>query len=208
MTNRRLIKVCGMREAENIREVDALGIDLMGFILWPRSPRFVEAVPAALPDHAARTGVFVDADYDEIVTQADRFGLHYVQLHGNEDETLCRALSKAGLEVIKAFQLADENDLKSLPLHLYAPHCRFFLFDCKSSHYGGSGKQYDWQILHAYNGPTPFFLSGGLNEQSAEALRAFDHPFLAGYDLNSCFESAPAVKNAAQIKRFLDILHH
>ena len=58
-----IIKVCGMCEAENIRDVEALeGIDMLGFIFYPKSPRYIYELPAYLPIHAKRVGVFVNAD--------------------------------------------------------------------------------------------------------------------------------------------------
>ena len=54
--------------------------------------------------------------------------------------------------------------------------CNLFLFDTKCEQYGGSGNQFDWNILHTYNGQVPFLLSGGINSHSANALKAFDHP--------------------------------
>ncbi len=70
----------------------------------------------------------------------------------------------------------------------------FFLFDTKCEQYGGSGNQFDWSILDMYNGDVPFLLSGGINSYSANALKEFKHPLLAGYDLNSRFEAKPGRK--------------
>ena len=79
-----IIKVCGMREAENIREVEQCSIDWMGFIFWPKSSRFVSQVPAYLPEHCQRVGVFVDASIGDIMSAVDSFALNYIQLHGQE----------------------------------------------------------------------------------------------------------------------------
>ena len=84
MSNCKFIKVCGMREAENIREVEALGIDLMGFIFWPRSSRYVNERPAYLPTKCKRVGVFVDEDTETIKKKADDYALDFIQLHGHE----------------------------------------------------------------------------------------------------------------------------
>ena len=85
MINGKIIKVCGMRKAENIQDVESIeGIDMLGFIFYPKSPRCVYELPAYLPIHARRVGVFVNEDKQIISMYADRFGLNYVQLHGNE----------------------------------------------------------------------------------------------------------------------------
>ena len=88
----------------------------------------------------------------------------------------------------------------------YEKYCNYFLFDTKCQQYGGSGNQFDWSILHAYNGNVPFLLSGGINPYSAKALREFHHPRLAGYDLNSRFETKPGRKDTERIRLFLNEL--
>ena len=80
MINGKIIKVCGMREAQNIRDVESLQrVDMMGFIFYPKSPRYIYELPAYLPVHARRVGVFVNEDKDVITMYADRFGLEYIQ---------------------------------------------------------------------------------------------------------------------------------
>ena len=88
----------------------------------------------------------------------------------------------------------------------YEKACNLFLFDTKCEQYGGSGNQFDWNILHTYNGQVPFLLSGGINSHSANALKAFNHPRLAGYDLNSRFELKPGEKDPERIRMFLNEL--
>ena len=76
MINGKIIKVCGMREAENIQDVESIeGIDMLGFIFYPKSPRCVYELPAYLPTHARRVGVFVNEDKQVVSMYADRFGL-------------------------------------------------------------------------------------------------------------------------------------
>ena len=197
----KLIKVCGMRDAENIREVEALGIDLMGFIFYQKSPRNVEVIPRYLPSAAARTGVFVNEDKAFILEKAGLMGLSHVQLHGAESPQLCSDLRAEGLKVMKAFSVAGPQDLEGVAA--YAGCCDMFVFDTKCPGVGGSGRSFDWSLLDAYDGPVPFLLSGGIGSESASQLLAFRHPYLAGYDLNSRFETAPAVKDAAAISSFL-----
>lgn len=113
MINGKIIKVCGMREAENIQDVESIeGIDMLGFIFYPKSPRYVYELPAYLPIHARRVGVFVNEDKQTISMYADRFGLNYVQLHGNESPEYCRSLQSTGLKIIKVFSVDRPKDLK------------------------------------------------------------------------------------------------
>lgn len=197
-----IIKVCGMTETENIRHIEQLGVDMIGFIFYPKSPRCLCEMPGYLPIRAKRVGVFVNESKENILMYTDRFGLNYIQLHGNESPEYCRSLLNAGnLRIIKAFSIAGPNDLPAISA--YSSLCDYYLFDTKSPKYGGSGKQFDWNLLHRYNGSTPFLLSGGINSYSANAIKEFHHPRFAGVDINSRFETSPGMKDVERIRMFL-----
>jgi phosphoribosylanthranilate isomerase len=194
-----IIKVCGMRGADNIREVEALGIDLMGFIFWPKSSRFVAKRPTCLPTKCKRVGVFVDEDIKTIKRIADDYALDYIQLHGHESPEYCIQLK--GMHLIKAFNIATTEDLKQT--ETYTGHVDYFLFDTKGKSVGGNGEKFDWTVLDSYAGDTPFLLSGGIAPDDAERLKAFHHPKCIGIDLNSRFEKAPGLKDVEELRRFL-----
>ena len=196
-----LIKVCGMRLSHNIRAVEALGIDLMGFIFYPRSPRYVGPRPDYLPTHCLRVGVFVNAPAGEVEERADDFGLDLIQLHGNESPDYCRRLVDSGLQLIKVFSLRSEGDAAAT--EMYEGLCRYFLFDTPTAQYGGSGTTFDWSLLDAYRGDTPFLLSGGIGPGSAESISRLAHPRLAGIDLNSRFETEPGLKDVGRLRDFI-----
>lgn len=199
-----LIKVCGMTEAENIRDVEELGVDMIGFIFYPKSPRCLCEMPEYLPAKARRVGVFVNESKENILVYADRFGLQYIQLHGTESPEYCRSLRSSGLHLIKAFSISLPKDM--LVISAYKGLCDYYLFDTKTPQYGGSGNQFDWNLLHRYNGNTPFLLSGGVNPYSVKAIREFHHPKLAGIDINSRFETAPGIKDVERIEKFVQEL--
>ena len=196
-------KVCGMRESGNIREVEALGIDWMGFIFWAHSARNVSLKPDYLPSRCKRVGVFVNAPMAFIREKVGDFGLDILQLHGGEDEDFIRQLRAElpSLLIVKALNVAREEDLEQSKR--YEGLCDYFLFDTKAEKVGGNGKSFDWEILHSYKGNTPFLLSGGIGPDDKERLRAFHHPQMAGIDLNSRFEIRPAVKDIHLLKSFL-----
>lgn len=196
-----LIKVCGMREGKNILDIEQLGVHMVGLIFYPKSPRYVYEMPQYLPQQAKRVGVFVDERKEYVQIIADRFSLDYVQLHGSESPEYCHALRLAGLNVIKSFPVATEKDLEKTKL--YDGKCDYFLFDAKCETYGGSGNQFDWDILNGYKGETLFLLSGGINLYSTRALKSFDHPRLAGYDINSRFEIMPGKKDVKRVAKFI-----
>ena len=174
---------------------------MIGFIFYPKSPRYLYQIPRYLPTLAKRVGVFVNETKENILMYVDRFGLNYVQLHGDESPEYCRTLHSYGIRIIKAFSIALPKDL--LAVSDYEGFCDYFLFDTRSAHYGGSGQQFDWNILQRYNGSTPFLLSGGINSYSVKALKEFHHPRLAGIDINSRFETSPGIKDVERIGRFL-----
>lgn len=222
MEKRRLIKVCGLRDGENIRQVAELGVDWIGMIFWPKSPRNVTMIPThagIIPDRgtdigqfqAKRVGVFVDEMAQNIVTRVVNFKLDMVQLHGHESPTLIRNLRRTldpdirpGIKFIKTISIGSRNDLAAYKD--YEDCADYFLFDTKCAEVGGSGQQFDWSVLDAYDGPKPFLLSGGIGPDDAGRVRAFSHPRCVGIDLNSRFETAPAVKDIQKLKAFLDQL--
>ena len=205
------IKVCGMREADNIREVERLGIDLMGLIFWPQSSRYVSEKPDYLPTHCQRVGVFVDEDIERVKRIADEYTLDYIQLHGHETPEYIRALHvveglPVDIRIIKAFNIATAADLEATKP--YEGVADLFLFDTKGKRVGGNGEKFDWSVLSAYDGNTPFLLSGGIGPDDAERVKAFRHEKCIGIDLNSRFETAPGLKDIASLRRFLTHLSH
>lgn len=203
---RLLVKVCGMRDAAALAAVAALGPDFLGFIFAPASSRFVGEALApelvlALPPSIWKVGVFVNETTATILATAQRFGLGAVQLHGQETPAQCEALGEAGLLIIKAFSVGATVDFTLLLP--YVPHCDFFLFDTKGAAPGGNGAVFDWNLLSTYNLPVPYLLAGGLGLEHAAELAALRLPGLVGVDLNSCFETAPGVKDAGRLGQML-----
>lgn len=208
-----IVKVCGMRDAQNIREVESILAESqfsdvwMGFIFWPESKRYCVQKPAYLPLACKRVGVFVNAEIDDIVAHAKEYELTYIQLHGDENRQylmfLRQALAAANhsCEIIKAMSLKEPADI--IKCEPYVGFTDKFLFDTPTPGRGGSGTSFDWSLLSRYNYMTPFLLSGGIGPDSVEALRQFDHPCWEGIDLNSKFESSPGLKDVSKLRNFL-----
>ncbi|MDR0894085.1 MAG: phosphoribosylanthranilate isomerase [Prevotellaceae bacterium] len=193
-----LIKVCGMTRADNIRQVEYLGVDMMGFIFYPKSPRCVREVPGYLPVRARRVGIFVNESEAEMLRIARLFDLDYLQLHGEESPAQCRSLQSAGYQVIKSVTVATAP--------AYSPVADLLLFDTPTPAYGGSGARFDWSLLPQYRGDTPFLLSGGISPDSVAAIKDFHHPRFVGIDLNSRFEKEPGIKDPDLLRPFLAAL--
>jgi len=198
-----IVKVCGMRDAANIRELEQLGIDWMGLIFWPRSKRYVPAPPSYLPQGIRKVGVFVDASEEDIRRHVADYQLDLVQLHGQESPEMLRALKP--LPLIKAFNIATTDDLQRTAD--YEGLADYFLFDTKGPSVGGNGEKFDWSVLDSYQGATPFLLSGGIRPEDAAAVKSFHHPKCIGIDLNSRFETEPGLKDVTKLKQFLIAIH-
>ena len=202
------IKVCGMMEPVNIQKVTDLKPDYLGFIFYPGSKRYVdklgEEVINAIPPGIKKTGVFVDSSYKEILNNIKKNSLDAVQLHGNETAELCMALKKEGTEIIKAFGVDENFDFKTLEPYLEAVD--YFLFDTKTSMYGGSGKIFDWKLLEQYPYKTSYFLSGGLSADNLSKIKHIEDQRLYAVDLNSKFETEPGIKDVKKLKRAVNYI--
>lgn len=207
-----------MRDADNIRDISALGVDMIGLIFYPPSPRYVQQFSSGagiIPDYAPdmgktplRVGVFVDDMPQNIVTRVYNYKLDYIQLHGNEPRETLENLRATidpdinpNIKIIKAISVSSAEDIKKYKEYVGAAD--LFLFDTKCKTVGGSGEQFDWQVLQAYDGDVPFLQSGGIGPDDAERIKNFHHPKCIGIDLNSKFEIEPALKDVEKLKQFL-----
>ncbi|MDR1562116.1 MAG: phosphoribosylanthranilate isomerase [Dysgonamonadaceae bacterium] len=203
------IKICGMKDPVNIRQMATLPVDMLGFIFYENSPRYAgNLAPEALnpvPPEILKVGVFVDSDMDYILCKAKQYNLDMIQLHGSETPLFCRGIRNCGYRVIKNIPVGGKDDLSNC--QLYENSCDYFLFDTKTPQHGGSGRKFDWQILSGYDSDTPYFLSGGIGEDEfrSSELKTFcaSASNLYAIDLNSRFEIAPGIKDIEKLKSVL-----
>lgn len=201
------IKICGMRDPENIREVGALLPEYMGFIFYAPSPRYVGddfQLPEDLPESIRRVGVFVDESVARILELSQKHRLALVQLHGDEPVAVCRELKRHQIKVIKVFRIGASVDFSVL--NPYKEVVDYFLFDTKGKYYGGNAKTFDWEVLKTYDQEIPFFLSGGLNSETMEHISELRNMNLHALDLNSGVERKPGVKSVEKINQLIDNL--
>ena len=189
------LKVCGMREVKNIKSVLALKPDLMGFIFYPKSKRFVDALSLEDIDFGTtqKVGVFVNEKLDSLTEKVKKFDLDYVQLHGDESPSYLAAVKYLGVKVIKVFRILDQLPIDQILA--FEQEADYFLYDTLSLEYGGSGKNFQWNILNESPSSKPFWLSGGVSIESLKALGLIHHPGFIGIDVNSKFEDQPGMKN-------------
>jgi phosphoribosylanthranilate isomerase len=201
------IKICGLRDPENIAAVVALNPDYVGFICYERSPRFIgdsdTAISQNIPGSILKTGVFVDESQEKIEQLIADHGFNVIQLHGSESPELADSF-RDKVTVLKAFGL--DNDFDFTRLDAYANKVDYFLFDTKTAIHGGSGKTFNWDILNKYTLNVPFFLSGGLSLDNLEQVAKIAHPQFYGVDLNSRFETAPGIKDIEKLKKAFGLI--
>lgn len=201
----RIIKICGMKDADNIRKVARLLPMLLGFIFYEKSPRYAGGldpeVVRSLPDFITPVGVFVDASISEIVDTCSRYGISTIQLHGNESPEICRSLKGHGLTVFKAFGIKQRPDWTEMSS--YEGTAEMFVFDTFCKCKGGSGRKFEWHMLENYPLSTPYLLSGGIGPEDVDNVLSAVRPKMAGVDINSRFESEPGVKDIDKLIHFI-----
>ena len=212
------IKICGMRDPENMIRIQALQPDYLGLIFYKGSPRYVSEEVKPLDPGVKLTGVFVNASEEEILEKVKSYNLAAIQLHGEESPELCKKLkdhfsrSEKPVEMIKVFGMKEVFNFDLLKP--YEGIVDFFLFDTRGKNKGGNGITFDWDLLKEYPSSTPFFLSGGIGPQEIEAIKRLYSSFkkegnqelFYGIDVNSKFETAPAVKDPEALKLFKEEL--
>jgi phosphoribosylanthranilate isomerase len=204
------IKICGLKTSEAVELAVRRGATHIGFIFFPKSPRYVEPMDAARLAEAARgkariVSVTVDADTDFLDEIVDELKPDILQLHGHEsiDEVL-RLKAFYARPVMKAFSIRDAHDLDRIDPYIGAADR--FLLDAKapagSELPGGNGVSFDWSLLDALDAGVDYMLSGGLNKDNvAEAILGTR---CSGIDVSSGVESAPGEKDLKKMNEFFD----
>jgi phosphoribosylanthranilate isomerase len=189
------VKVCGMTRREDVEAAVELGVDALGFILVPASPRFLPTEEAAelartVPEGVRRVAVMMNPSCVEVEAVAQTGAFDCIQFHGAETPEMVRGCR---LETIKAFAVAEEGDLERSADYAAAS---FFLFDSKKRSFG-TGVAFDHSLLCGRTFAKPFLLAGGLRHDTLRGALEQVRPF--GIDLNSGVEDAPGVKNRVKL---------
>lgn len=208
------VKVCGMTQLDQVRKLDEMGIDFAGFIFYPKSPRYVSNQISGeqlrkIKLRMGKVGVFVNTPYDQMMRTVDEYGLDMVQLHGDETPRACEQIANY-VTVIKVFRLG-ENDPISWLVKPYEESCDMFLFDTLGVGYGGTGKKFNWDLLKPAGVDKLFFLSGGIEPEDTDKLKAFlledISKKLFSVDINSRFETHTGIKDLEKINKFYESLN-
>ena len=206
------VKICGMTRLADALCAAEAGVDALGFIFHPKSPRHIAPesardIIAQLPPFVSAVGVFVNADINQAAAIIQECGFDYAQLHGEESPGYCQQLGSMvpACKLIKALRVGagsppQEWHASPAPSD-YRPHIHAFLLDTYSPKaHGGTGAAFDWQLIEKLELSKPFILAGGLYPGNAQAALAVQ-PY--ALDANSGLEDAPGIKNHSLIRQFL-----
>lgn len=206
------IKVCGMTSAEQVLQLDEMGVEFAGFIFYPKSPRYVYKymprtdIKKIKGKGINKVGVFVNAPVEEVLEAVDDCGLYLVQLHGDETPKYCEKIANY-VTVVKAFRLREDDNVL-WKVKDYRDIADMFLFDTEGAGYGGTGKKFDWNVLKGLSVQKSFFLSGGIGPDDTDRLKEFAAEPVAkdlfSIDINSRFETSPGVKDMEKLKTFIE----
>ncbi|MDP5009393.1 MAG: phosphoribosylanthranilate isomerase [Glaciimonas sp.] len=211
MTHRTRIKICGITREEDLAEVVAAGVDAVGFVFYPKSPRYVTPERAAelcrlLPPFVTAVGLFVNASVDDVMATVRQVPLSLLQFHGDETVEQCDGLANAvNRPFIRAMRIGTATVADDLLKYAsdYQTGSRLFaglLLDTLVEGYGGSGKVFDWSLISKELAPQ-VVLSGGLNVQNATDAVLRVRPYAV--DISSGVEHSKGIKDAAKIRAFI-----
>ena len=198
------IKMCGITNVDDARVAVEAGADALGFVMYRKSPRFVEpavvkAIVAGLPPFVLPVGVFVNEEPDRVRTLMDECGLALAQLHGDETAPYCQDL---GRPVLKALRLKDRGTFLALAEFSGRANVRGFLIDAFSDQaYGGTGQTVDWGLAQEVAQSMPVVLAGGLTPVNVAEAIARVRPY--GVDVSSGVELSPGKKDHRKVKAFI-----
>jgi phosphoribosylanthranilate isomerase len=196
------VKVCGITSPEDARVAADAGADAIGLV-FAESPRRVSApqareISAALPEGAAKVGVFVDEEPEEVLRIAREVGLDYAQLHGDETAEEVAAVREGGLKVIKALRVRDAGSLEAIGEY----GADLLLLDAYSERVpGGTGERFDWGLAKWLKGYANILVSGGLSHENVREVVELFEPY--GVDASSSLEDSPGKKNKDRVRRFV-----
>ena len=204
-----VVKVCGMTDEANLLAIAIARPDYFGFIFYDKSPRSITGQSLPTLEGIKKIGVFVDAPLEQISQRQTQFSLNGIQLHGKEDIEYIEALKTqlpGEVTIFKAISVYDANDIKSV--NDFDNYVDVIILDTKTPLKGGSGKQFDWDLLQYYQAELPFLLSGGISAEDADELFKLKSRFpqMIGVDVNSKFETRPGLKQVDQTISFINKL--
>lgn len=203
-TLRTRIKFCGFTHAADLDAAVSMGVDAVGFVFHPRSPRHVDPAQATalrrrLPSWVIAVGLFVNVDPAQVLETSLGVGLDVIQFHGDETPALCAASAPPGTGWWRAVRMQSAAVL----LDSFAGYsgAEALLLDSYTPAFGGSGVGFDWNWIPTER-PLPIILSGGLDPDNVSRAIAAVRP--VAVDVSSGIQSQdPRRKDRGRMERFV-----
>lgn len=209
MTNNPLIKICGITEKSIAKFLVKNNVDMIGFIFYPPSPRFIslenvkKIIKTIRKSNIKTVGVFVNEDINTVIHFYNQLKLDYIQLHGTESTEYIQFLQD--IDVIKAIQIQDRTKQQDILKYADLKQVKYILVDTyKKKQFGGTGETFNWKQHEYLKEMNNVIISGGLNIDNIIAAKNYFQP--AGFDINSGVEKAPGIKNKHKIKKILKLI--
>jgi phosphoribosylanthranilate isomerase len=199
------IKICGITNVEDADVAEKAGADAIGFVMYRKSPRWVEpavarSIIAGLPPFMLPVGVFVNEEAEKVRTLMDECGFALAQLHGDESAAYCQNLGRPAL---KALRLKDRGTFLALAEFQGRANVRGLLIDAFSDQsYGGTGQTVDWTLAQEVARSAPVILAGGLNPANVAGAIHIVRPY--GVDVSSGVEQSPGKKDHHKLRAFIE----
>lgn len=201
------IKICGITKLDQAQAIAQMGVNALGFICVPSSPRYISAsaiahITASL--NLDLVGVFLNASVHEINQTVTQGGLNAVQLHGDESPEFCHQLRSHldQIKLIKALRVRNQADLAQA--QLFSNLVDAILLDAYDPQMaGGTGKTLDWQMLRDFQPNCDWWLAGGLSPDNVAEAIALVSP--NGIDVSSGVERSAGDKDLIKVQNFLTI---
>jgi phosphoribosylanthranilate isomerase len=211
MFSRTRIKICGLTRAEDLHVAVAAGADALGFVFYPKSPRYIAPAPAGeliaqVPPFVTTVGLFVNAGLEDIAKVIAEAPVSLLQFHGDETVEQCCAIANAvNRPFMRAVRMGPDMtgaDLLKYEQNYRAASSLFagLLLDAFVEGYGGGGKVFDWSLIPKELAPR-VVLSGGLSVQNATEAVLQVRPHAV--DVSSGVEQSKGIKDSAKIRSFI-----
>lgn len=194
------IKFCGLTNVRDVTAAVHMGVDALGFVFYPSSPRAVTIEQAktlcgGVPAFVTRVGLFVNASAEQVALAFREARLNLVQFHGDESPEFCQSV---GLPYIRALRVRDGMDLEAT-MAAYPDASGFLLDTYRPGVPGGTGERFDWSLIPNTN--RPLILAGGLNPENAR--EAIEQVAPWALDVSGGIESTPGQKDPDKMARFV-----
>jgi phosphoribosylanthranilate isomerase len=194
------IKICGITRTEDAIAAQSMGVDALGLVFFPDSPRYIDlnqaaVIGASVEPLTTLVGLFVNPTVAEVERVLAAIPLGLLQFHGEESAEFCQSFDRPWIKALRV----SSGDLLKTQLDQYDGARGFLLDAFVDGHRGGTGQSFDWALIPPM--PKPYLLAGGLNAENVGVAVEKCRPY--GVDVSSGVEATPGTKDAVKMRAFI-----